>query len=81
MSTVTLIVVEGRSIHYVQAHWRTIKALLDSGFEGVFWQKHEQAWEEHLDAGYILIDLNRNTLVNCQEAFAVKLPGFNIVSA
>ena len=69
MSQVTLIVVDGKRIHFVQTHWRTIQGLLEHGFEGIHWRKHQQKWNEHLDAGYILLDLNRNLLINGQHAF------------
>ena len=72
MSQVTLIVIDGKKIHYVQTHWRTIQDLLDLGFDGMLWKKAERKWDEYLDAGYILLDLNRNLLVNGQNAFAVN---------
>jgi hypothetical protein len=80
MSHITLIVVEGRRIHYVQTHWRTAQALLAHGFSGVFWHKHEQSWNDDLDAGYILVDLNRNVLVNGQDAFAPERKGMDVVA-
>jgi hypothetical protein len=71
MSTVTLIIVKGSSISYVQAHWRVIKQLLEHGFEEAWKQ---QPWSEDLDAGYILIDLNTGFVLNEQIAFALQLP-------
>ncbi|HSU72555.1 MAG TPA: hypothetical protein VLJ21_01770 [Candidatus Binatia bacterium] len=70
MSTVTLILVHGSSIMYVQAHWRTIKALLEHGFEGISWKKRN--WVDELDAGYILVDLNTGFVLNEQNAFALQ---------
>lgn len=72
MSNVTLIVINGRRIHFLQTHWRTAKALIDQGFDGIFWQKHEQIWTEELDAGYILVDLNTGITVNEQDAFVLR---------
>lgn len=69
MSTITLIIVHDRTINYVQAHWRTIQALLEHGFDGVAWKK--QNWTDELDAGYILIDLNTGFILNEQNAFAL----------
>ncbi|MBI4145161.1 hypothetical protein HY493_03065 [Candidatus Woesearchaeota archaeon] len=71
MSNITLIVIKGRRIHVLQTHWRTVKALLEHGFDGVLWQKHENRTED-LDAGYILVDLNTGTVVNEQNAFAAE---------
>jgi len=72
MSNVTLILVNGTTINCVQAHWRTIQLLIRSGFEGVVWQKYH--WDQNLDAGYILIDLNSGLVLNEQDAFALQLP-------
>ena len=78
MSNITLIVIKGRRIHFIQTHWRTAKALLEQGFDGILWQKHEQVWTDELDAGYILVDLNTSTVVDEQDAFQARIQGKNV---
>jgi hypothetical protein len=71
MSNVTLIIVAYGRMKVAQAHWRTIKLLIEHGFD-VAWK--EESLEPELDAGYIMLDYNTCLAVNAQTAFALRLP-------
>ncbi|HLC32395.1 MAG TPA: hypothetical protein VJJ82_01060 [Candidatus Nanoarchaeia archaeon] len=70
MSTVHLIVIKDDCFYVVEGHYRAIKQVLEEGVE-----KHLRKFKPRfLDAGYVLVDLNRKKAVNGQEGFA--LPRF-----
>lgn len=66
MSEVHFIVVKGKNIYFMRRHYRKIKEMLD------YPEKVKLKKGNYLDAGYILLDLNRKTIVNGQDAFALK---------
>lgn len=69
MSTVHLIVIKDDCFYVVDGHYRAIRGILDAGVEKIL----PQLKPRFLDAGYILVDLNRKHIVNGQEAFALPL--------
>lgn len=71
MSNVTLIIISNDDIHSVTAHWREIKALL---------AKKPAPLNSNIDAAYILLDLNKKVIINSQDAFAIELKGFEMIS-
>ncbi|MBI4151205.1 hypothetical protein HY492_03695 [Candidatus Woesearchaeota archaeon] len=71
MSNVTLIVIAYGRVKIAQAHWRTIKLLVEHGFDAA-WK--DEPLEPELDAGYLLLDYNRCIAVNAQTAFTLQLP-------
>ncbi len=70
MSNVTLIIVSNDDMHAVTAHWREIKALLE---------KKPMPVRHSVDAGYIVLDLNKKVIINSQSAFAITPRGFEVM--
>ena len=66
MSTVHLFIISDDCLYTVDGHYRAIKQILEEGVEKFLPQLKPQ----FLDAGYIVVDLNRKQMVNGQEAFA-----------
>ncbi len=71
MSNVTLIVIAYGRIKIAQAHWRTIKLLIEHGFDTA-WK--EEPLESAIDEGYILVDCTRHIALNAQSAFTLSMP-------
>lgn len=68
MSYVHLIIAKDDSIYFVNVHYRTAMKLLENGIDSVL-----PLLKPHfLDAGYLLVDLNRQVIVNGQSAFPVN---------
>ena len=65
MSEIHFIVVKGKNIYFMRRHYRKIKEMLECP------EKINLKKGKYLDAGYILLDLNRKTIVNRQDAFAL----------
>ena len=70
MSNVTLVIVSNDDIHSVTAHWKEIKALLE---------KKPAPVQHSIDAGYIVLDLNKKVIINSQSAFAITPRGFEVM--
>ncbi len=78
MSNVTLIVMSAGTMRITQAHWRTVKLLLQHGFKGVHWAS--QPWVSETDAGYILLDYGQKVLINAQNAFDLtQIKGWDVI--
>lgn len=69
MSNVHLFVVKDDCVYLLNVHYRTAKRLLESGVEKVL----PKLRPRFLDAGYIVVDLNKKILVNGQNGFAMPL--------
>ncbi len=68
MSYVHLIIAKDDSIYFVNVHYRTAMKLLENGIDSIL-----PLLKPHfLDAGYLLVDLNRQVIVNGQSAFPVN---------
>jgi hypothetical protein len=68
MSFVHLIIVKDDNIYLVNLHYRTAMKLLENGIDSSL----PLLKPRFLDAGYLLVDLNRQVIVNGQSAFAVN---------
>ena len=67
MSYVHLFIVKDDCIYLVNVHYRTAMKLLEKGVESFLpLLKHR-----FLDAGYLVVDLNRQVIVNAQSAFPI----------
>ena len=69
MSTVHLFIIKDDCLYVVDGHYRAIRGILESGVEKLL----PQLKPRFVDAGYILVDLNRKQIVNGQEAFVLPL--------
>ena len=67
MSYVHLIIAKDDSIYFVNVHYRTAMKLLENGIDSVL----PLLKPRFLDAGYLVLDLNKRTIVNGQGAFNV----------
>lgn len=68
MSLVTLILVKNKTLRLFQAHYKTIKIILEK--EEFDCDVIKQKLNE-LDAGYIFLDYDHHLLLNAQTAFAL----------
>ena len=67
MSYVHLVVAKDDKIYFVNVHYRTAIRLLEKGLnEALPFLQHR-----FLDAGYIVVDLNKKVVFNGQAAFPV----------
>ena len=67
MSYVHLLIVKDDCVYLASVHYRTAMKLLEKGVEQVLpLLKHR-----FLDAGYLVLDLNKKVIVNGQSAFPV----------
>ncbi|MBS3127940.1 hypothetical protein J4410_02250 [Candidatus Woesearchaeota archaeon] len=69
MSFITLIVIEKEDIKIIPEHYNTIIRIMNHDFKNA---KHylKEAEEIPLDAGYLLVDMNKKIIINGQSAFA-----------
>ena len=67
MSFVNIIIIEDKNIYFAEKHYReVIKALNNRTIKDLADK------ETYLDAGYLVIDLNSNTILNAQNAFNIE---------
>ena len=62
MSTVHAVIIKDKKIQYATKHYRKIMEMLNTS---------KLTPRKMLDAGYILIDLDKKILLNCQNAFSL----------
>ncbi|MBI4141194.1 hypothetical protein HY485_05145 [Candidatus Woesearchaeota archaeon] len=80
MSFVTLIIVKNKQLTVTTAHYTFVKKVIEHGLVDVVPLKTNN--HHRLDAGYVLIDYDAKTIVNAQDAFAIRnLENFQIVMA
>ncbi len=70
MSEIHLILIKNNKIIYIKDHYKNIKRVLINN-------KTDNLRSEDVDAGYILLDLDRKYLINRQNAFSLKLEDIN----
>ena len=63
MSIVNAVIIKDRKIRFARNHYREIMGILD--------KKMPRA-KKPIDAGYIIVDLDRKILLNCQDAFNIS---------
>ena len=68
MSYVHLVIIKDDKFYLVSTHYRSAMRLLEKGVEHVLpLLKHR-----FLDAGYLVLDLNKKTVINSQTAFNTR---------
>ena len=72
MSEINIIIVKGSDFHYTKMHYREIiKAINDpKEFKKLLKKKR------YLDAGYLILDFNNKTIINCQNAAVLPKTNF-----
>jgi hypothetical protein len=75
MSFVHLTIVHKHTLYQVYVHYRTAQRLLEQGPENFF----KFLPGKYRDAGWIVVDYDKNTLVNSQDAFALPNTGLDVV--
>jgi len=67
MSCVHLLIVKDDCLYLTSVHYRSAMKFMEKGVENILpLLKHR-----FLDAGYLVLDLNKNTVINAQNAFAI----------
>ena len=76
MSEINFIVVKGEHLYFTRAHYRKIIEAIKNPakFKKLLKNKY------YLDAGYLILDFNNQTIINCQTASALPKHKFGIVS-
>ena len=67
MSYVTVLLIKDDKVYVVSMHYKRVRRFIDEGFEGVL----RLLKSRFLDAGYIVLDANKNVIINGQNAFAI----------
>ena len=67
MSYVQMIIIKDDCVYSISVHYRTAMKLLEKGVDNVL----PLLKSRFLDAGYLVLDLNRKVVVNGQDAFPV----------
>lgn len=68
MSSVSVIFIKDDSVYFVKVHYRKLSAILAQGVESILPALNSS----FLDAGYIVVDSNRKTIINGQRAVALR---------
>lgn len=77
MSSITLILISRNIIQFRQLHYRHAITVLESACAGIESIITDDRPDRFIDAGYILIDLDRKRIVSGQDAFSIHHLGKN----
>ena len=69
MSFVHLIIIQKNSVYNLHAHYRTVQRIIEQGSD----EFTRFLPGKYKDAGYIIIDHDKKTIINCQDAFKIPL--------
>jgi hypothetical protein len=69
MSEITVVLIEDNEVFFVKAHYRFIIDLINSNFKKTLELKQKK---QKLDAGYLLIDLDKKLMLDCQSGFSIE---------
>lgn len=69
MSEIIVMLVEDKEISFIKAHYRLIMGILNNNFKNIRQLKQKQ---QKLDAGYLLIDLDKKLMLDCQSGFSIE---------
>ncbi|MBW3001638.1 hypothetical protein KY338_00590 [Candidatus Woesearchaeota archaeon] len=72
MSEINVILVKGSEFYYAKMHYRELIKAIKNTKEFKKLLKSKQ----YLDAGYIVLDFNNNTIINCQNASSLPKTNF-----
>jgi len=67
MSYVNVLIIRDDCVYLTSIHYRKAMKLLENGLEEIL----PLLQHRFLDAGYIVLDLNKKTIINAQNAFSV----------
>ena len=70
MSFITLIVIKNQEIKVVPEHYSIIMRIMNHDFKNMQYYLKEMQDAIPLDAGYLLVDVEKKTIINGQSAFA-----------
>jgi hypothetical protein len=68
MSFVHLIIIHKNAVYNLHAHYRTAQRILEQGSD----EFTRFLPGKYRDAGYIIIDHDKKTIINCQDAFRIQ---------
>ena len=68
MSEITIIFVEGNEISFLKAHYRKVMEMVNNNFK----QIKGLETRKKLDAGYLLVDLDKKLMLDCQSGFSIE---------
>ncbi len=71
MSHVNVLMIRNGQVYSYNVHYRVVQQLLNNNFLGFSGSPLERN-AHHLDAGYMVIDLDREEIINRQVAFSSK---------
>ncbi|MEK6960570.1 MAG: hypothetical protein AABX47_05325 [Nanoarchaeota archaeon] len=71
MSSIMIILIKDRGISFRSLHYRHVISILSSSCVGIEGIVQDTCPDRFLDAGYILIDLDRKRIVSGQDAFSI----------
>jgi len=72
MSEINLVIVKGSDFYYTKMHYREIIKAISNPAEFKKLLKNKQ----YLDAGYLILDFNNKTIINCQNATILPKTNF-----
>lgn len=68
MSYVHMLIAKDDCVYLTSVHYRTAMKLLEKGVDGIL----PLLKSRFLDAGYVVLDLNRKVVINGQSAFPIS---------
>lgn len=68
MSSVCVLFVKDDSVYFTKLHYRNLNSILAQGIETIL----PALKSSFLDAGYMVVDVNRKEIINGQRAVALK---------
>jgi len=68
MSNVNLLVIKNENVYFLSIHYRTLINLLDNNFNKFFELIKRKTY---LDSGFVIVDLNKEIIINSQNAFDI----------
>ncbi len=77
MSYVNVIIVRDDCVYFAGMHYRSVKSALETGVEGILPLLNSR----FLDAGYVVLDLNRRVVINGQSAFSISSKDLLVIQA
>ena len=77
MSYVHLLIIKDDNVYLVSVHYRTAMKLVEKGVDKIL----PLLKSRYLDAGYLVLDLNKRVIVNGQNAFPVQKAHLYVIEA
>lgn len=77
MSYVHMLIIKDDNVYLVSVHYRTAMKLIEKGVDRIL----PLLKSRYLDAGYLVLDLNKRVIVNGQHAFPVQKASLYVIEA